>query len=474
MNLQLGWRHQFTPRAFVNFGYQFSRFSSTNSRFLRITKISRAWRGSPATIRSRSIGGRRRLSFAGGITGLNDSQYSAIHNQTDGVSFDALWNRGRHNITYGTDFRRQQFNSLSQQDPRGSFAFNGLAAGSDFAGFLLGVPDTASIAFGNADKYFRSSSYDAFVQDDWRMRSSFTLNVGLRWEYNSPISELYGRLVNLDVAPGFTAVAPVLGSSPTGPLTQQSYPGSLIHPDKNNIAPRIAMSWRPFPASSMVVRASYGVYFDTSIYQAIASQMAQQSPLSKSLRVQNSAATPLTLANGFIGDPNITANTFAVDPNFRTGYIQTWQVSIQRDLPFALQLVTTYLGTKGTRSQQQFLSEYVRPGSPRSLSGVPVGIHLPGLQRQFDPARRDAPAAPPLAERTHRGASVHLLEIDRRCRIGRPRSGRIARRPGLAEPERGTGALEFRPAARPVAHGAVHHRHGIARRIALERMERRC
>ena len=185
------------------------------------------------------------------------------------------------------------------------------------------MPDTASIAFGNADKYFRSSSYDAFVQDDWRMRSAFTLNVGLRWEYNSPITELYGRLVNLDVAPGFTAVAPVLGSSPTGPLTQQSYPGSLIHPDKNNIAPRIAISWRPFAASSMVVRASYGVYYDTSVYQTIANQMAQQSPLSKSLRVQNSAETPLTLANGFIGSPNITANTFAVDPNFRTGYSRT-------------------------------------------------------------------------------------------------------------------------------------------------------
>jgi len=374
MNLQLNFRHQFTPRAFVNFGYQFSRFSSTNLPFFANRQNIAGQAGITGNNQDPINWGPPALSFSSGISSLSDSQSSVIHNQTDGVSVDALWNHGRHNITYGADFKRQQFNSLSQQDPRGSFQFNGLATGSDFAGFLLGVPDTSSIAFGNADKYFRSSSYDAFIQDDWRMRSSFTLNVGLRWEYNSPISELYGRLVNLDIAPGYTAVTPVLGSSPMGPLTQQSYPGSLIHPDKNNIAPRIAMSWRPFSASSMVVRASYGVYFDTSIYQAIANQMAQQSPLSKSLRVQNSLSTPLTLANGFIGNPNTTANTFAVDPELRTGYIQTWQTSVQRDLPFALQMVATYLGTKGTRSQQQFYPNSFAPGSLDPCPVCPSGF----------------------------------------------------------------------------------------------------
>ena len=373
MNLQLGWRHQFTPRIFVNFGYQFSRFSLTNIPFFANHDNVAGRAGITGNNQDPLNWGPPALSFASGISSLSDAQYSAIHNQTDGLSFDGLWNRGRHNFTYGTDFRRQQFNTFSQQDPRGSFGFNG-TPGSDFASFLVGVPDTASIAFGNADKYLRANSYDAFVQDDWRMRSSFTLNVGLRWEYNSPISELYGRLVNLDIAPGFLAVAPVLGMSPTGPLTKQSYPGSLIRPDRNNIAPRIALSWRPFSASSMVVRASYGVYYDTSIYQTIANQMAQQSPLSKSLRVQNTVETPLTLANGFIGSPNITPNTFAVDPNFQTGYIQTWQTSVQRDLPFALQMVATYLGTKGTRSQQQFNPNTYAPGAFNPCPGCPSGF----------------------------------------------------------------------------------------------------
>jgi hypothetical protein len=380
MNLQLGWRHQFTQRAFVNIGYQFSRFSLENIPFFARRQNVAANAGITGNNQEAVNWGPPALSFASGITGLNDAQYSSIHNQTSGVSFDALWNRGRHNLTYGTSFRRLQLNSLGQQDPRGTFGFTGLAAGSDFAGFLLGVPDTASIAFGNADKYFRSSSYDGFVTDDWRMRSSFTLNVGVRWEYNTPITELYGRLVNLDVAPGFTSVSPVLGLSPTGPLTRQSYPTSLVHPDKNNIAPRIGISWRPFSASSMVVRAGYGIYYDTSVYQSIASQMAQQSPLSKSLRVQNGAGTvqnpgtPLTLANGFIGSPNITANTFAIDPNFRTGYAQNWQASVQRDLPYALQMVATYLGIKGTRSQQQFLPNTFPAGALHPCPTCPSGF----------------------------------------------------------------------------------------------------
>jgi len=83
------------------------------------------------------------------------------------------------------------------------------------------VPDTSAIAFGNADKYFRAASYDAYFTDDWRVGPGLTINAGARWEYNSPIVEKYGRLVNLDVAPGFAAEAPVEGSNPTGLLTGQ-------------------------------------------------------------------------------------------------------------------------------------------------------------------------------------------------------------------------------------------------------------
>ena len=245
--------------------------------------------------------------------------------------------------------------------------------GNDFADFLLGVPDTSAIAFGNADKYFRAASYDAYFTDDWRVSPGLTINAGARWEYNSPIAEKYGRLVNLDVAPGFAAEAPVLGSNPTGPLTGQRYPTSLVQPDKHALQPRVGSRWRPFFGTSTLVRAGYGLYYNTSIYQAIATQMAQQSPLSKSLSVQNSPANPLTLANGFNASPSTTTNTFAIDPNFRAGYSHNWSLSVQQDLAGSMVMTATYLGIKGTRAAQVFLPNTYPAGAANPCPACPAG-----------------------------------------------------------------------------------------------------
>lgn len=385
INSGVNWRHTFTMRFVLNLGYQYSRLSSRATPFFaNSTNISGA-AGISGNNQEPVNWGPPDLVFSGGVSTLSDGHSSFNRNQTNAFSYAMYWNRGRHNLSWGADFRRLQFNYLAQQDPRGTFTFTGaatqarlntiqaLSTGSDVADFLLGVPDASSIAFGNADKYFRASSYDAYFTDDFRISPSVTMNAGLRWEYNSPITELYGRLVNLDIAPGFGAVAPVVANQPAGALTAQHYPDSLIHPDKRGFQPRIGFAWRPIPASSLVVRAGYGIYFNTSVYTALATQMAQQSPLSKSLSMQNSSATPLTLANGFNGTPAGTANTFAIDPNFRVGYVQTWQLSIQRDLPLALIMSATYSGSKGTRGVQQFLPNTYPAGTVNPCSSCPSG-----------------------------------------------------------------------------------------------------
>ncbi len=386
LNTSINLRHSFSMRMLATLGYQYSRSVVRQNAFFENRRNISGEAGIFGNNQDPVNWGPPELVFSGGITALSDARPALNRNQTNGFSFEMFWGRGRHNLTFGADLRRQQFNYLSQQDPRGTFTFTGAATqasanglpvagtGSDFADFLLGVPDTSAIAFGNADKYFRASTYDAYFTDDWRINPGLTVNAGIRWEYGSPITELYGRLVNLDIAPGFAAVAPVVAGNPTGALTGQRYPDSLINPYKRAFQPRAGISWRPFPASSLVIRGGYGVYYNTSVYTTIATAMAQQSPLSKSLSVQNSPAHPLTLADGFTGSPVITPTTFAVDPDFRVGHAQNWQVSIQRDLPFALVMVGSYLGTKGAGGTQQFLPNTYPIGTATPCPLCPTGF----------------------------------------------------------------------------------------------------
>jgi hypothetical protein len=306
------------------------------------------------------------LNFSGGIVRLSTGSHTFDRNQSATIAYNSTWIRGRHNLSYGIDYKKQQFNLLSQRDGRGNFTFNGEVSGNDFADFLLGIPTASALAFGNADKYFRQSVTNIYLNDDFRVLSNVTVNAGVRWEYESPITEKYGRLVNLDIAPGFVSAVPVIAGDSQN---------SLVQPDRvGGIEPRIGLAWRPMAASSLVIRAGYGLYRDTNVYRAIADQMAQQSPLSKSLSVQNTPENPLTLADGFRGSPDVTPTTFAIDPEFRPGSAHNWQLSMQQDLPFSMQMTVTYLGIKGTHVPRRVLPNTFPEGVSDPCTTCPVGF----------------------------------------------------------------------------------------------------
>ena len=169
----------------------------------------RATRGLPATIRNRSTGDRRIwCSRAVSLDLASRSSRRTPSRHTRGPR-KACALRAVTTSRSAASIRPQQVDVLSQQDARGTFGFTGAATGSDLADFLLGMPRTSSIAFGNADKFLRGSGADAYVNDDWRVTPTLTVNAGVRWEYESPFTEAQGRLVNLDVAPNFTAASAV-------------------------------------------------------------------------------------------------------------------------------------------------------------------------------------------------------------------------------------------------------------------------
>jgi len=382
VNSNINWAHRLKPQIFLYTSYKFSRLRTLVTPNFENSENVSGEAGITGNDQDAANWGPPALGFSSGIAALSDANSSFDRNRTDAFSASTAIYRGHHNVTAGADFRKQQYNDFFEQNPRGAFTFTGtetqgactdpVNCGSDLADFLIGVPDTSSLAFGNADKYFRQPVYDAYVTDDWRILSILTINAGARWEYGAPMTELHGRLVNLDLTRGFAAAAPVLGSDPVGRLTGTHYPSSLIRPDRLGIEPRIGISWRPIPASTVVVRAGYGIYHDTSVYLAPALQLAQQAPLSTSLNVANSAACPLTLANGFTPCSSGDQDNYAVDPNFRVGYAQTWNLAVQRDLPFALQMTATYLGVKGTHGVQEFLPNTYPIGAVTPCPACPL------------------------------------------------------------------------------------------------------
>src|SRR5262249_62353448 len=116
-----------------------------------------------------------------------------------------------------------------------------------------------------------------------------------------------------------------------------------------------------------VVGGGYGIDPNRAVYRAMVLPLARQPPLSTTLSVENSAAHPLTLANGFVAPTAATLNTFAVDPDLRVGYAHNWQLLAQRDLPASLTITATYLGTKGSHLLQELLANtyQIRAVNPR-------------------------------------------------------------------------------------------------------------
>jgi hypothetical protein len=376
ISLNLSWSHNIRRGLMNHLSYAFSRNRNDSIPFFANGVDVAAQLGITGTSGSPLDYGPPNLSFTN-FGGLSDGSSSLSRTQSSSVSEGFTYMKGKHTWSFGGSYQRNQTNSISHQNGRGSFTFSGLltsafdangqplaGTGFDFADFLLGLPQSSSIRFGKADTYFRSSRYNAYAQDQVRLRSNLSLNLGLRYEFQTPVAEKYNRLANLDIAPGFTAVA-VVTPGETGPYTGK-FPKGLVFPDRNNLAPRFGLAWRPWPKKTLTVRAGYGVYFNSSVYSSIASQLSQQPPFaSRAGTLNTSLANPLTLQNGFSAAPTQSiTNTYAIDPHWRIGYAQTWNFSIQKGLPLSMVMQAGYVGTKGTHLDVLRMPNRAAPGSP--------------------------------------------------------------------------------------------------------------
>jgi hypothetical protein len=361
LDSSVNWSHRFNQFFTLRIGYQFLRQTNDSTPYFANRANVSAEAGINGNDQTPANWGPPNLIFSSGAAGLTTGQYARQNSRIHGFSTEALWRtRGGHNITLGGAVKPQVVDVFGQQNARGTFAFDGSHTGSDFADFLLGMPHSAALAYGNPDKALHARAMNAYITDDWRINPIVTVNYGVRWEYESPFTEALGRLVNLAVGSDFTSATPVVGAE--------------LRSDKSGIQPRLGVALRPIAGSSLVIRAGYGIYRNTSVYQSLALMLAQQPPLSRTLSIESTAEQPLTLANGFNAPANAVANTFAIDPDFRVSFAHNWHASVQRDLPFSLTVTATYLGTKGSRLMQEFVPNTYPMGAANPCPACPSGF----------------------------------------------------------------------------------------------------
>ena len=273
------------------------------------------------------------------------------------ISTAYTWTRPirSHTLRLGGDYRWDASSNRTDPNARGAYVFTGLYASGgattarsdslDFADFLLGLPQQASLQYGPGSVDLRGRSMSLFVQDDWRKSSTLTFNLGLRYELLWPFTEKDGQMVNLDAAPDFSAVSPVV-SGGTGPYTG-SFPSALMNTDVNNIAPRVGVAWRFKPGT--ILRGGYGLSYNAGAYSTIARQMVGQPPFAVTSTAVATATQALTITDPLAtAQPGETTNNYGVERDYALGAVQTWNADLSRDLRQVWNVSGGYTHTRGS------------------------------------------------------------------------------------------------------------------------------
>ena len=327
------------------------------------------------------------LSIAGytGVVANINRTFSNYFTASEGVS----WTRGNHMLRFGAEFRlyREHNKSFANSVPSMSFAStytggpssNTAAApiGQGLASFLLGIPTGGQINVN--DSFADQSKTTAFyIQDDWRVNSRLTLNFGLRYDYDSPMTERYNRSVSgFDFNATNPVAAQAIASYAKNPLPElpasqfkvnggltfagtNGLPRELWSTSKSNFAPRVGLAWSPL--RNTVIRAGYGLFYvPLGADRTSAIQTGYTLATSITPSLDNGQTYVASLSNPFPnGWPAPPGNSQGLSTYLGRGvsffkiktvnpYMQRWSLSLQQQLPKLVMIDITYLGNRGTR-----------------------------------------------------------------------------------------------------------------------------
>lgn len=203
---------------------------------------------------------------------------------------------------------------------------------------LLGIP-FQSTKNPTAPRFYNDASAIAlFGQDDYKMLPNLTLNYGLRWELNTPVTEIHNNQSNFDPTTDSVFLA-----------GQNGHPSNLYGYRWNNFAPRLGFSWQPFHDGKTVVRGGAGIFYNFQTAGNGLLALQYQYPIRNLQTFTSTLATPLSISNPF---PSAAAGSSitltGIDSQFKTATVDEWSFGVQRELAASMVLEVTYFGTKGT------------------------------------------------------------------------------------------------------------------------------
>ncbi|MBI4874735.1 MAG: TonB-dependent receptor [Acidobacteria bacterium] len=326
------------------------------------------------------------------------------------LSDDVTWTRGRHTVKAGAEWRVYREHNYNFANATPTITFTnlytggpldnspGAPIGQGLASYLLGIPSGGQINVNDsAAEQSRTTAF--YIQDDWRVSSALTVNLGLRYDYDSPITERYNRSVRgFDFAAQNPEAARAIANYARNPLPElpvsqfkvnggltfagvNGSPRALWNGDKNNFAPRIGLAWTP--VKDTVVRAGYGVFtVPLGADRSSVNQSGYTLRTSLVASTNNGQSYIASLANPFpSGWPNPPGSSLGLATDvgravsyFReqgtNGYMQRYSIGLQQQLPNAIVLDVSYVGNRGTKL-----------GASRQYNGIPNALLSRSLVR---------------------------------------------------------------------------------------------
>lgn len=296
----------------------------------------------------------------------------------DNVSYT----QGTHTLKFGADFRRRQLTIYQTNQGNGRFNFSPAltdsrqpagSGGDSLASFLLGYPTLIAHDYTLNWPGERGSELGLYAADDWRITKKLTLNLGLRWDYYSPFSEVANRWANFNVTTGKIDIA--------GQNGVDKYAG--VKPYYKNFGPRAGFAYTLF--THTVVRGGFGMFYNPTGSEGGSLRLFRQLPFGSTVSISpGDINVGQRVSDGFPALQPVNfalANApfgamFAVDPHFRPSYAEQFNVTVEHEIvPWALVVKTAAIGNLGRHLYNTYNANQAVPGATvlntrRALYGI--------------------------------------------------------------------------------------------------------